>query len=259
MKKVLLLLAVAFTVGATAQSSIQIKNIATGLVLSPNATVYVASLPYDMVSHDFDIKNISNATKSYDVMRYDKVIHRLSPTDSASAHFCFAGQCYGKGTRLSGSALTLTASQSASQVSGPNQILTVELEETTSPTLVGLSIVKYTIFNSASVSDSIQFTMIYNDPIWVGLKGFEKELSSVDVVPNPSSGAASIKFVSGKSFDSKVSVFNSLGQLVSEREVSIIEGKNKIALETENLSSGIYIVSIKTGNKAITKKLIINN
>ncbi|MCC6372980.1 MAG: T9SS type A sorting domain-containing protein [Bacteroidia bacterium] len=260
MKKFLLLLAASFTLNGLSQTSISVKDMSTGLNVAANSTITLVPIPFDVVSRNFDVKNIGSATNTYKLIRYDIMLHKLTPyvtsTDSAHAYYCFGGQCFGASTRISGPQ-TLTVSQSSSQLSGGYQILTADLAETSDENVAGKSIVKYTVFNTANANDTLQFTLLYL-PNNVGVNSYNKLVNSIEVFPNPTKGDAVLNFVSDKSFESKVSLINSLGQVVSQNNISVTEGKNKIALNTQNLNSGIYFVSLKAGEKSIAKKLIIN-
>ncbi|MGZ3919258.1 MAG: T9SS type A sorting domain-containing protein, partial [Bacteroidia bacterium] len=182
----------------------------------------------------------------YYVKRYDIVLHA-----GATANFCFAGTCYPDITTIS-SSNTLTAGQSASQVGGSNQILTTDLNE--APT-AGLSVIKYTFRNANVTADSVQFTLKYNGT--AGLKENAASLNNLEIYPNPSNGATAFKVNAATSMKTKLMVYNSLGTVVSEKQVNLSEGKNKIDLETESLPLGVYFVTLNNGTTTLTKKLII--
>jgi hypothetical protein len=54
-----------------------------------------------------------------------------------------------------------------------------------------------------------------------------------------------------------MTVVNSLGATISDKQVSLTEGKNKIDLNTGDLSTGIYFVVVKDGRSTVTKKFIV--
>ena len=47
-------------------------------------------------------------------------------------------------------------------------------------------------------------------------------------------------------------------QFAYQKNIAVAEGKNKIDLDVENLPSGVYFASLKTGASTISKKFIIN-
>lgn len=260
MKKILLLLAASFVYNGFSQSTIQVKDMTTGLNVAPNDTIHMVPIPFDVVSRNFDLKNIGTTTNTYKVIRYDIKLHKLTPyttsTDSAHAHYCFGGSCFGADTRIS-PAQTLTMSQSSSQLAGSYNILTTELDETSDPLVAGLSIIKYTFFNVNVSTDTLQFVIKYS-PNNVGVSTLDKIGNSIGVYPNPSKGAASLILNSDKYFETTVTIFNGLGEAIATKPVSITEGKNKINLASDNLASGVYFVSLKVDGKPVTKKLIVN-
>ena len=74
---------------------------------------------------------------------------------------------------------------------------------------------------------------------------------SVDIYPNPAKNT--INIISYKVEVNSVEIYNLNGQLVLANEVHA----NQIRLNTSSLSTGIYIVDIKSENTSIKRKLII--
>jgi len=251
MKRSLLILLTVFCVKGFSQSSILVTNITNLASPAPMVAneVVVNTTTFNATSkNDFDVKNTSGSTKSYSLKRYDVV-----KNSGSDPRFCFASQCYGTGQMVSLQSITLTAGQSASELQGSYQIITADLDEFTA---VGYSDIKYTLTNVANTSDSLQFTIIYNSPAGVN-ELYTNALSAFELFPNPATDATVLKVSSLKAMDAKVIVYNALGAIVSEKAVAISEGKNKIDLNTNDLSSGIYFAQIKMANNSVTKKLIV--
>jgi len=55
----------------------------------------------------------------------------------------------------------------------------------------------------------------------------------------------------------KVTLFNILGQSISTWKIEVKEQTN-IQIPIKNISSGIYIVKVKTSKGDISKKIIVN-
>jgi len=257
MKKVLSLLTAVMALHVTAQTTLRLTDVATNATLAPNAILYVKSKALDNVKSHYDVKNISASTQSYKVKRYDMLLHTVGSA-KAEAYFCFAGNCYGASTLLSPDALTLTANQAASQVPGSFQMLTADLDEYAS--VEGLSVVRYTFFNTANTNDSIQITIRYSDSnAPVGIKNETRAVVKADVFPNPSVGGfTTLKVNAAYSFEANVSVINSLGQVVSQKQVQLSPSVNKITIETEGLPAGVYFVKLSGNSETVTRRLIIN-
>ncbi len=249
MKKTLLFLSTAFAINAFGQSSILLTNTNNNQTLSPNEIIYMNSIVSDNVKVIIDVKNTNTVSaKTYNVVRYNVALN----TD-ASAYYCFGGNCYGDQTFVCPNPLTLNPNQSASGVAGSFNMLTADLDE--GPAL-GFSHIKYTFFNTANTSDSVQISIKYNaNP--TGIKEVSKTSVSFDIFPNPAKETANLVVNSPKSSESLLVVYNSIGELVSQKAVSLNEGKNKVEVSLSGMRSGVYFASIKTGNSVISKKLIV--
>ncbi len=202
-----------------------------------------------------DFKNNGATKNAYKVRRYDILLNKTGTADSAIAHFCFGGQCFMSSPSISPDADTLIPGKSASQLAGPNMMLDADLDE---GGFVGLSIVKYTLFNTILSSDTVQFTIVYNGSKTItAIPESNLSLSSFEIFPNPVKDNAVLKVSSIHAFETTLLVYNALGAVVYEKEISLNEGKNKIELNFENLNSGIYFASLKSENGNIIKKIIV--
>jgi Secretion system C-terminal sorting domain len=249
MKNLFLVSALSFalSLGGQIQSSFQIFDNNSGIQLSANDYVYLTANPAATTTKVFNLKNTAATAKKVMVKRYDLVLH-----SGAVAYFCFAGGCYSPITTVSPNGLNLLAGQSASAVPGAFQMLVTDLDEAAT---AGYSYVRYTVYDSLNVNDSTQFSIRYNSP--VGINELNKNLSSFSLYPNPANDHAVVSIQSTQAFDSKLKLYNTLGELVSEKQVALTEGKNTIELNLENQPAGIYFVNIQSGNSSSTRKLII--
>ena len=82
-----------------------------------------------------------------------------------------------------------------------------------------------------------------------GFVGLEEAALNFSVAPNPTDAVAN--FTVGAGAEATVSLFDLSGKLVSTTT-----GVEKVAVNTENLTSGSYIYSIATGDKVATGKLM---
>ena len=140
--------------------TIVLKNADTGFTLAPNATVPKTTSPDANFKVTLDIKNISATTQTYTAKRYDVLLNTDAPsTTTASAYFCFGGNCYGASTIVSPNNLVLNSGQSASEIVGLYYMLIADLDEAS---VVGESRVKYTFANVNAPNDTVQITIKYN-------------------------------------------------------------------------------------------------
>lgn len=252
MKKFLLTVLSIVSLTVVSQPSIQLTDYIAATPIAPNSTVNLNTTPNGNVNITIDVKNTSASTKFYKAKRYDILLNSAGST-TASAYFCFAGNCYGASTFTSPSVLSLNSNQSASQSTVAYNMLVADLDEASS---VGVSVVKYTFFNTTLASDSVQITLKYNAPVGLN-ENTNASISSFEAYPNPASDFTSFKINSTRNSDAKLEVYNSLGGMVSTKNVQLSEGKNKIDYNVENLSPGIYFASVKLGNSTYTKKFIV--
>ncbi len=76
--------------------------------------------------------------------------------------------------------------------------------------------------------------------------------------PNPFNPETVIQFDLPKSGFVNITVFNSIGQKISELVNGFItEGKHSVSFKSNNLSSGNYFYQLKTENSVITKKMVL--
>lgn len=252
MKKIVFILSSLFCLNGFSQLSFVVTNMANSATVAPNEVIDLITTASADITNDFDIKNISSSNKSYNIKRYDMVLHSAGSA-TASAYFCFAGNCFPDVTTQAGP-LTLTPGQKATDVIGSNEYLTTDLQEIST---VGASLVKYTFINASNAADSLQFSLRYNSNV-LGIAAISANaLSSLELFPNPATDVTVLKVNSQKAMDAKVIIYNALGAVVSEMPVAILEGKNKIDLDVNQLSSGIYFAQIKMANSTVTKKLVI--
>ncbi|MES2678507.1 MAG: T9SS type A sorting domain-containing protein [Bacteroidota bacterium] len=252
MKKLLLIpAALLLSLFASAQASMQIVEVGSQQTLTANQVINMAVFASTNIKTTLDIRNTSNSPKTYNVRRYDMTLNTVSG-NAAEAYFCFGGSCYGAATYTSPTSLVLQPGKAASDTNAAFYLLVADLDEAP---VAGLSVVKYTFFNVYSANDTMQITLRYNG--LVGINKVNKDLNAFDVYPNPASESAFLKVNALKAFDSKLTVYNSLGAVVSEKQLTISEGKNNIDLKVESYPTGIYFINIKTSESSVTKRLII--
>jgi hypothetical protein len=76
----------------------------------------------------------------------------------------------------------------------------------------------------------------------------------VDIYPNPALEELNIQLANDQDIISKVSVSNTLGQIVSEQIVK--DNIGKITLSLQSLPAGIYFLSVQTKEKILTRKIV---
>jgi len=254
MKIIIINLALVFYLKVFSQNNILINFINTPFTVSSGAIIYTTTIVENTSEIILDIKNISSSTKSYFVKRYDIILNSVNST-TAVARFCFAGNCYLASTLISPHSLTLTPGQSASSIQGDNQVLSCDLDETST---IGYSYIKYSFINTINSSDSLQFSIKYNDsdtPLTI--IEISKNLDLFNFFPNPVSDELTFKINSTKNDKSILNIHNGIGAITIKKEFYLTEGENIFQINTSELPVGIYFTSLKINNSTFTKKLII--
>jgi len=76
--------------------------------------------------------------------------------------------------------------------------------------------------------------------------------NNIKIYPNPVSNKLNLVF------DRPMRVDISLTDITGKQAYSITLNTNKTTINTQGFPKGAYILSVKTGDKTLTKKIIIN-
>jgi hypothetical protein len=110
--------------------------------------------------------------------------------------------------------------------------------------------------DSAALADTVCHTMVYS-----GINDANgKPLQMYNPVPNPANGSAVIAFDLPKSNQASVDVLDLNGRVVlsPNNNQSFVAGYNRIELNTQKLSPGIYLVRLNVDGVQQVKKLVIS-
>lgn len=109
-----------------------------------------------------------------------------------------------------------------------------------------------------------EFTVTVNTPgctssTGVGIKEESSSVSTLNFYPNPASTNGTIEVVLNENAKMDIVVLNAVGQKVYSTSVAGNAGSNKVDVNLNNLSSGLYFYQVKIADaKAITKKFVVN-
>ena len=82
-------------------------------------------------------------------------------------------------------------------------------------------------------------------------------MTTARVYPTPTNGILNIEVNASRNSDLNISVFNIMGQKVSEQNTTVGAGINTTTINTESLSSGIYFVTVKANGFENTMKFVV--
>lgn len=238
-----------FVIGAGAASAqttmFELKSV-TGptVIVSDNDIFHHTTTPGAYLQHTFKLKNLTAASRTVSVRKYEDLVNTVNASDKAEITFCNGSTCY------------------------PPSVNTVPFEMAANETLdfkaditeasqIGESIIRYKFTNFEDANDNITIVLKYNSP--TSVESFGTVLTNVsNIYPNPTNGKSFLNIQSkGEVQGLQLTIINALGSQVSSKNIDISKGNNTIALESENLSAGLYFVNLKGGNIHITKKITV--
>ncbi len=82
--------------------------------------------------------------------------------------------------------------------------------------------------------------------------------SALRLYPNPASNVLTVEYVSATDGDVWVNVYNLNGQRVIQQQATATTGSNKQTINTESLSSGVYVLQLNNGGQTQHIKFTIN-
>ena len=87
-----------------------------------------------------------------------------------------------------------------------------------------------------------------------------EELSNkvLTVYPNPINEYANIEFIADNSSATRIEVLNSIGQIVFNKSLGIVEGEQVVNLDANNLSSGYYFIQVRSGKNIYNSRITVN-
>ena len=74
--------------------------------------------------------------------------------------------------------------------------------------------------------------------------------------PNPTSDLLNVDILNSGATEGKIVLYNTLGQVVLEKNVTLSEGKVSEQLDLGNLAQGIYSLSFQTANGNKVQKVV---
>jgi PKD repeat protein len=122
----------------------------------------------------------------------------------------------------------------------------------TTPAIITISAQEPTIDNIGIIVNETQVTTGISPLVEAAKLGFG------NVFPNPSANEMFIQVSSEANLQLNFSIYDVAGRMADSRLVTIPSGKTQVALQTTNLSAGIYTLNIQStdGSLKISKKLV---
>jgi len=94
----------------------------------------------------------------------------------------------------------------------------------------------------------------------VGINEVKNNIEEISLMPNPASQMATLRFKLDNSVDTRIEIFNVLGQNVSTINTQkAAAGYHNVQLNTAEFNSGIYFVNVIAGDKTSTIKMVVKH
>ena len=90
----------------------------------------------------------------------------------------------------------------------------------------------------------------------VGLE--ESGINELSIYPNPINNIATVSFNVEGMERTSIEVFNTIGQNVQSIDLGVVSGNQLVKLNATDLSSGFYLINIKSGSKTVTTRVTVN-
>lgn len=239
MKRLFTLLALAFTITASAQSFelIDPVNMVSGTLaeLGNNGEMVVA----------WDVQNTSSNTLTVLARR---IVN--SAVQGSSNYFCW-GVCFGEETNIS--------PVQAAQIMDPGAINDSFYAHYVPEGNAGESVIQYCFFDNNNPSDEVCYTVQWCVDVEciVGVKDIEAIGTMEYNGANPLQGLGMINYAFTSTYDdAQIVIYNMMGQEVKSIPVN---GKNgMVFIHANDFENGMYLYSLKVGNSIVeTQRLII--
>lgn len=247
MKRLLLLAFSAISISHAAQSSFLVTDPNTGSAASSHYYFYVGAGDPTVVL-EFPVTNTSNSTKSVSLRK--TVLQNPAGQD---IFFCFGSNCYTPATFVA-APVNLNAGQSLPYTQTGVTYYGARTEFDANGVL-GLSVVRYTVFDSLNVSDSINITISY-EVTPTGIKAASRPAFVANATPNPASSAVTFNYNLNGATNANLKIYNSLGNVV--KTVALSPGAKNMQLDVSSLGEGFYFYSLVADGQAVsTRRLVI--
>lgn len=113
-------------------------------------------------------------------------------------------------------------------------------------------------------SGAFSSTACYHLKVSTGAANFREannmsnsEKSTVSLFPNPAKDNLTITLMSDENQTSVINIVDMLGRNAMHLEKEVTEGTNKIAIDLNQLSRGVYFIQVNTNGEQTTQKLVI--
>jgi len=110
---------------------------------------------------------------------------------------------------------------------------------------------------SGASADVVEGTKPELFDINASVANLNSAVSGVKVFPNPTTGNATLKVNSEKSFDATIRVVAVTGAVVSSSSTNVVAGNNEIAIDMNSLEEGMYFVEVAGQEGVVARQSVV--
>ncbi|MGB1032455.1 MAG: T9SS type A sorting domain-containing protein, partial [Flavobacteriales bacterium] len=125
-----------------------------------------------------------------------------------------------------------------------------------------ITVLGYTTVFGTPISQEVEFDqyefVVYNDIADNLNEAVAPTFSLSQNIPNPVNGSTVINYELPQAGDVTFRVINLLGETVFEKTEAGKRGASQIKIPANSLEAGIYLYSIESSNKVLTKRMVVN-
>ena len=110
---------------------------------------------------------------------------------------------------------------------------------------------------SGASADVVEGTKPELFDINASVANLNSTVSGVKVFPNPTTGNATLKVNSEKSFDATIRVVAVTGAVVSSSSTNVVAGNNEIAIDMNSLEEGMYFVEVAGQEGVVARQSVV--
>lgn len=236
MKKLFTLLFVAAAFAVSAQS---FTLSCGGQAISNNDTLDVFTTPSSTLNTYIEYGNTTSESIYFKVRKEE-----LQVVEGVQTTFCISGSCY-------------AGNLSQELFLDENQYVSIEDENnvfhcTFYAPQTGVSLVKYTFFNTDNEADAVSVVVRYTTSTGVADVNVSNQLRAY---PNPTTSSFSVEYDATGLNGARVVVRTLTGATVYAEAV---QGKGKVNVNGLNLKAGVYFYGLEANGKSVvSKKLLV--
>jgi len=106
------------------------------------------------------------------------------------------------------------------------------------------------------VSERVPITVNLQAGCTAGVEENKNSWTQIALMPNPASNRITVQLNAEQMVNSKVSIYNVLGETILERTANLNNGNNSLSFDVSEFPAGVYLLTSANGQQTVTKKFV---